>query len=65
MTEEEKCQIRNNTGKLLCKLSHDGYRWNVEIKRGSETTSLFLYPDGDYITSSTGTANNNDHTYDT
>lgn len=45
---QEKEQVRNADGKLLCEIYYDGYRWNLDIKKGSCYTSLILYPGGSF-----------------
>ena len=45
---EQKQQIRNDYGKLLCEIYFDGEAWVVEIKKGDALSSLFLFPGGSY-----------------
>ena len=51
---EEKQQIRNADGKLLCEMTFDGESWNLGIKRGDCFTTLILYPGGSFHVSNMG-----------
>ena len=45
---EEKQQVRNAEGKLLCEMDFDGKSWNMRIKRSGHYTSIYLNPDGSF-----------------